>query len=112
MCISFRLDQLATEMTGFLVFLKQIYGIFGFSFDLRLSTRPDNYLGDLETCDRAKGLLSKAITTFWHPWDYNRGDGAFYGPKIDVTFSDVVRQKHTPAAVALEPVLTLSRDPS
>lgn len=97
-----RLDQLATEMAGCLDFLQHIYGIFGFSFDLRLSTRPENYLGDLETWDRAEGLLSEALTSFGHPWDFNPGDGAFYGPKIDITISDALRRKHQCATIQLD----------
>ena len=64
-------------MDGCLDFLQHIYGIFGFSFSLKLSTRPEKYLGELETWDEAEKLLEVALEKFGHPWEMNPGDGAF-----------------------------------
>ena len=63
-------------------FLKHIYGIFGFSFELRLSTRPEKYLGEIETWNKAEKQLEEALNEFGQKWTINPGDGAFYGPKV------------------------------
>ncbi len=64
--------------------MKKIYGIFGFNFDLRLSTRPEKYLGEIETWDKAEKQLSEALDEFGQKWTINPGDGAFYGPKVKI----------------------------
>lgn len=86
-------DQIGDEMTGCLDFLRHIYGIFGFEFSLELSTRPEKYLGDLKTWDKAESILEKSLNEFGHPWVINPADGAFYGPKIDITISDALKRK-------------------
>jgi len=65
-------------------FLEHIYGVFGFRYELELSTRPENKLGSDELWDRAEAALSLALNKFGKPWKINAGDGAFYGPKIDI----------------------------
>ena len=69
-------------MDGCLDFLKHIYGIFGFTFSLKLSTRPEKYLGQIETWDKAEALLAAALNKFGYPWTMNHGDGAFYGDVV------------------------------
>ena len=70
-----RLDQLGEEMDGCLDFLQKVYKIFGFTFVLKLSTRPEKYLGTLETWDHAEKLLADSLNKFGHKWSYNPGDG-------------------------------------
>jgi len=65
-------------------FLEHIYGIFGFSFELELSTRPAKRLGSEKMWDVAEAALTDALNKFGKPWVINAGDGAFYGPKIDI----------------------------
>ncbi|KAJ3220804.1 threonyl-tRNA synthetase [Clydaea vesicula] len=95
-------NELAEEMTGCINFLEHIYGIFGFEFTLKLSTRPDNYLGELETWHKAEEMLSEALNKSGHPWTVDPGDGAFYGPKIDITLSDALKRKHQCATIQLD----------
>jgi len=95
-------EQIGSEIQGCLEFLAKIYGIFGFDFHLCLSTRPEKYLGELETWERAEGLLEEALNGFGHEWTMNPGDGAFYGPKIDITISDALRRKHQCATIQLD----------
>ncbi|KAJ3415681.1 threonyl-tRNA synthetase [Chytridiales sp. JEL 0842] len=95
-------EQLGSEMDGCLDFLQHIYGIFGFTFALELSTRPEKYLGELETWNKAESLLENALNKFGHPWKLNPGDGAFYGPKIDITISDALRRRHQTATIQLD----------
>jgi threonyl-tRNA synthetase len=74
-------------------FLRSVYGILDFSFKLKLSTRPDKFLGSVETWDKAEKTLSAALDKFCDkvvPWELNPGDGAFYGPKVDITITDAL----------------------
>lgn len=89
-------------MEGCLDFLKHVYGIFGFTFSLKLSTRPEKYLGDIKTWDDAEKLLEDSLVKFGQPWELNPGDGAFYGPKIDITISDALRRRHQCATIQLD----------
>jgi len=75
-------------------FLDYVYGIFGFSFDLELSTRPEERLGDEALWDEAEKALEEALNKFGKPWKLNPGDGAFYGPKIDIKVYDALKRPH------------------
>ncbi|KAI8913338.1 hypothetical protein EDD86DRAFT_200328 [Gorgonomyces haynaldii] len=97
-----RLDQVGTEMDGALDFLQHVYGIFGFTFKLKLSTRPEKYLGELATWEKAEKTLADSLDRFGHPWDVDPGDGAFYGPKIDITISDAIGRRHQCATIQLD----------
>ncbi|RKP21294.1 cytoplasmic threonine-tRNA ligase Trs1 [Rozella allomycis CSF55] len=97
-----RVDQLTEEITNCLDFLKHVYGIFGFNFYLKLSTRPENYLGDLKTWEEAEKRLEQSLNDSKFPWTLNPGDGAFYGPKIDITIEDAHRRKHQCATIQLD----------
>ncbi|KAG6413941.1 hypothetical protein SASPL_126656 [Salvia splendens] len=88
-----RESQIKDEVKGVLEFISCVYEIFGFTFDLKLSTRPEKYLGDVETWERAETALTEALNEFGKPWEINEGDGAFYGPKIDISVSDAMRRK-------------------
>ncbi|KAJ3293395.1 threonyl-tRNA synthetase [Borealophlyctis nickersoniae] len=96
------LTRLGTEMDGCLDFLQHIYGIFGFTFSLKLSTRPEKFLGEIEQWNKAEALLEEALKKFGHPWELNPGDGAFYGPKIDIVISDALRRRHQCATIQLD----------
>ncbi|KAG0349150.1 threonyl-tRNA synthetase [Podila humilis] len=97
-----RLDQLGSEMDATLDFLQYVYGIFGFEFSLALSTRPEKYLGKSEDWEIAEGHLRDALNRFGHPWSVNPGDGAFYGPKIDIMIRDSLRRNHQCATLQLD----------
>ena len=75
-------------------FLDYIYGIFGMSYTVELSTRPKERLGTDEQWDIAEKALEEALNEFGKPWVENPGDGAFYGPKIDIKVTDSLRRKH------------------
>ncbi|KAI9879645.1 MAG: threonyl-tRNA synthetase, partial [Watsoniomyces obsoletus] len=65
-------------------FMTYVYGLFGFPFKFKLSTRPEGYMGTLADWDAAEKQLKEALTEFkGSDWELNEGDGAFYGPKID-----------------------------
>ncbi|XP_041999245.1 threonine--tRNA ligase, mitochondrial 1-like [Salvia splendens] len=97
-----RESQIKDEVKGVLEFISCVYEIFGFTFDLKLSTRPEKYLGDVETWERAETALTEALNEFGKPWEINEGDGAFYGPKIDISVSDAMRRKFQCATLQLD----------
>ncbi|KAM5475858.1 putative threonine--tRNA ligase [Microsporum audouinii] len=102
-------NQIMEEIEGLFDFLRAIYGLFGFSFKLKLSTRPEKYLGKLETWDYAEAQLREALTKFkGADWDIDEGDGAFYGPKIDITISDALKREHQCATIQLDYQLPLN----
>lgn len=74
-----------TEVQSFLKLLGEVYGIFGLDYTMALSTRPEGYLGELELWNKAEKALEDALNTTGREWVMNPGDGAFYGPKIDIT---------------------------
>lgn len=73
---------------------------------MKLSTRPDNFLGEIETWDKAEAKLKAALDRFTAEggaaWELNPGDGAFYGPKIDITISDALKREHQCATIQLD----------
>uniref|UniRef100_A0A2N9GPI6 threonine--tRNA ligase n=1 Tax=Fagus sylvatica TaxID=28930 RepID=A0A2N9GPI6_FAGSY len=97
-----RESQIKDEVRGVLEFIKYVYDVFGFTFDLKLSTRPEKYLGDLATWEKAEAALAEALDEFGKPWQNNEGDGAFYGPKIDISVSDALNRKFQCATLQLD----------
>lgn len=71
-----------------------------------LSTRPEKYLGDIETWDVAENKLKEALDKFAAAgngqWELNEGDGAFYGPKIDIVLSDALKRDFQCATIQLD----------
>ncbi|KAK6189003.1 hypothetical protein SNE40_005063 [Patella caerulea] len=97
-----RFAQIKEEIAGCLDFLNGVYKIFGFTFKLKLSTRPEKYLGEIEMWDKAEKALEESLDKFGEKWELNPGDGAFYGPKIDITILDALRRQHQCATIQLD----------
>ncbi|KAJ0965874.1 hypothetical protein J5N97_027012 [Dioscorea zingiberensis] len=97
-----RESQVKEEVKNVLEFIKHAYDIFGFTFELELSTRPEKYLGEIETWDKAEASLKDALEEFGRPWQINEGDGAFYGPKIDIGVFDALKRKFQCATLQLD----------
>lgn len=95
-------DQIEQEIENIFDFLKFMYGVFGFEFKMELSTRPEKYVGELETWDAAEKKLENALNKWGGAWELNPGDGAFYGPKIDIMISDALRRWHQCATIQLD----------
>lgn len=95
-------EQMMDEILGNLDFLDHIYGLFGFRFELELSTRPEKRLGADELWDKAEAALENALNKFGRPWKLNPGDGAFYGPKIDIKVFDAFKRAHQCGTVQLD----------
>jgi threonyl-tRNA synthetase len=81
-------EQIQEEVAASLEFAFTTYAIFGLDVQLELSTRPDNRLGSDELWDHAEGALERALDDQGLQYTVNEGDGAFYGPKIDLHFED------------------------
>uniref|UniRef100_H3D2Z9 threonine--tRNA ligase n=1 Tax=Tetraodon nigroviridis TaxID=99883 RepID=H3D2Z9_TETNG len=95
-------QQIESEMKGCLDFLRCVYKVFGFSFQLHLSTRPEKFLGDIAVWNQAEKQLESSLNQFGEPWKLNPGDGAFYGPKIDIKIQDAIGRYHQCATVQLD----------
>ena len=83
-------DQIEDEVIGCLDLATTIYDIFGLDLRVELSTRPENRIGDDALWDRAEGALAGALARAGVEYDLNEGDGAFYGPKIDLHMTDAI----------------------
>ena len=82
-------EQIQEEVAACLEFCFATYGVFGFSdIAVELSTRPENRLGDDALWDHAEGALARALESEGIAHTVNEGDGAFYGPKIDLHYRD------------------------
>ena len=90
------------EIIGCLDFLSYVYSTFDFSFELELSTRPEDRLGEESLWDMAEEALTNALNTFGKPWKINPADGAFYGPKIDIKVFDALKRPHQCGTIQLD----------
>ena len=88
-----RPDQLLEEITGVVRFVQDVVGLFGFDYEVELSTRPEKSIGSDEDWDRATKALTDALDSLGLPYDVNAGDGAFYGPKIDIKLKDALERR-------------------
>lgn len=95
-------EQVQDEIAQCLAFVQHVYGVFGFTFQLRLSTRPAAFMGDRAVWDDAEAQLRTALDGFGAPWTVNPGDGAFYGPKIDVVVTDALQRQHQCGTIQLD----------
>lgn len=96
------MEQVETEIMSCLAFLRHVYNIFGFTFKLFLSTRPDKYMGNINMWNEAEKYLENSLEAFGEKWELNPGDGAFYGPKIDIQIRDALRRYHQCATIQLD----------
>ncbi|GAM26330.1 hypothetical protein SAMD00019534_095050 [Acytostelium subglobosum LB1] len=95
--------QIRSEIKACLDFMQHVYGIFGFTFSLELSTRPTPFLGDVAVWDAAEQSLESVLNEFSPgAWRMNPGDGAFYGPKIDIHIKDANGKSHQCATIQLD----------
>jgi threonyl-tRNA synthetase len=86
-------EQLDSEIKGVLDFVKDMMSIFDFDYELEISTRPEKSIGSEEDWERATKALVKAVEDNRLPFKINEGDGAFYGPKIDVKLKDALDRR-------------------
>jgi threonyl-tRNA synthetase len=96
-------DQVADEVAVLLKRVKKLYAIFGMKIeDVALSTRPEKFLGTTKEWDQAEKALADALKKAKWEYEINPGDGAFYGPKIDMRIKDVLGRKWQLATIQLD----------
>ncbi|GFE60769.1 threonine--tRNA ligase [Geobacter sp. AOG2] len=86
-------EQLDAEIKGVLSFVSDVMTIFGFDYEMELSTRPEKSIGDDAAWDLATNALLSALKDTGRPYEINEGDGAFYGPKIDIKLRDCLDRR-------------------
>jgi threonyl-tRNA synthetase len=86
-------EQLDGEIKGVLKFVSDVMGIFGFEYEMELSTRPEKSIGSDEDWERATNALQAALKDTGRDFEVNEGDGAFYGPKIDIKLRDCLDRR-------------------
>lgn len=97
-----RPDQIEREIELALQIIDHVYRVFDFDYTIELSTRPEDYMGDLEVWNEAEAALSRVLEKRGVAYTVNEGDGAFYGPKIDIHIQDAIQRSHQCATVQLD----------
>ena len=105
-------DQIASEIKDIMDIATEIYSTFGLTYRVELSTRPDDYMGDLEVWNSAEAALKKILDEQYGEGNYeiNEGDGAFYGPKIDLQMKDCLGREWQMGTIQLDFQLPLNFD--
>lgn len=97
-----RADQILPEVSGVIELLDHIYRVFGFTYRVELSTRPDNALGSVALWNQAEDALREVLHIHQIPYQVNEGDGAFYGPKIDFHIEDALKRRWQCGTIQLD----------
>ena len=97
-------SQIEAEIADIISIADEIYKTFGVSYRAELSTRPEDFMGDIEVWDRAEAALKKILTDKYGEggFEINEGDGAFYGPKIDLQIKDALGREWQCGTVQLD----------
>ncbi|HEY7284632.1 MAG TPA: threonine--tRNA ligase [Vicinamibacterales bacterium] len=95
-------EQIGSEVERMLAMVRRVYGDFGLDYTAKLSTRPAEFMGAIETWDSAESQLKDALERAGQPYAINEGDGAFYGPKIDFDITDAIGRKWQCATIQLD----------
>jgi threonyl-tRNA synthetase len=95
-------DQIGEEVERLIGLVRRVYEDFGLPFTTKLSTRPDEFLGEVATWDHAEAQLKAALERSGLEYTINDKDGAFYGPKIDFDITDAIGRKWQCATIQLD----------
>ncbi|WP_149453975.1 threonine--tRNA ligase [Pasteuria penetrans] len=105
-----REEQIEDEVRAVLSLVDKVYGVFGFSYEIELSTRPDSSMGESSLWERAECALLRSMKRGGVPYQIRDGEGAFYGPKIDIHVRDALRRRHQCATIQLDFQLPIQFD--
>ncbi len=97
-----RPDQIEGEIIEVINLIKEIYGVFGFTYKVELSTRPEDSMGSEELWNSAEQALENVLKYENLDFKLNPGDGAFYGPKIDFHIQDALKRSWQCATIQLD----------
>ena len=105
-------DQIASEIKDIMSIATEIYETFGLTYTAELSTRPDDYMGDIEVWNQAEADLKAILLDVYGEGNFeiNEGDGAFYGPKIDLQMKDALGRHWQMGTIQLDFQLPLNFD--
>ncbi len=81
-------DQMKDEIKNVVKLFDEVYSVFGLTYEIEVSTMPEDHMGDVKDWDFATETLKQAVTEMGKSYVINEGDGAFYGPKLDFHLSD------------------------
>jgi threonyl-tRNA synthetase len=97
-------DQIEAEYTRIFELTRRFYGLFDLRYSFRLGTRPDGFIGDVETWDRAEAALTRILDAHAGPGGYgvDPGEGAFYGPKVDIMMEDAIGRSWQMGTIQLD----------
>ncbi len=99
-----RPDQIGSEIKSIVEIIKHLYGMFDLPYQLTLSTRPEDFMGEIETWNEAEKELKAVLDELCGEGNYriNEGDGAFYGPKIDIKMKDCMGREWQMGTIQLD----------
>ena len=97
-------NQIEAEIADIISIADEVYSTFGVTYRAELSTRPDDFMGDIEVWNRAEAALKKILTDKYGEggFEINEGDGAFYGPKIDLQIKDALGREWQCGTIQLD----------
>jgi threonyl-tRNA synthetase len=95
-------SQIGEEVQRLLRLVQRVYGDFGLKPEMKLSTRPSEFMGSIDMWDHAERELKRALEAVGERYEINEGDGAFYGPKIDFHVMDAIGRKWQCATIQLD----------
>ncbi|MCR5587614.1 MAG: threonine--tRNA ligase [Lachnospiraceae bacterium] len=97
-------EQIGSEIKNIMDIVNKIYSDFGLSYKAELSTRPDDFMGDIEVWNEAEANLKEVLNNLFGEGNYeiNEGDGAFYGPKIDLQMKDCLGREWQLGTIQLD----------
>jgi len=95
-------DQIGDEVERLIRLVQRVYGDFGLAFTAKLSTMPDEHMGEVATWRHAEAQLKAALDRTGLAYDLNEKDGAFYGPKIDFDITDAIGRKWQCGTIQLD----------
>jgi threonyl-tRNA synthetase len=104
-----RPDQILSEINDLIGLVKYVYGLFKFEVSFKLSTKPDDGMGDPKLWEQAEGALKQALEQNGIKYGVKEKDGAFYGPKIDIQIKDAIGRDWQVATIQLDFVMLPER---
>jgi threonyl-tRNA synthetase len=103
-------EQIGSEIMDIMSIAKELYDTFGLTYTAELSTRPDDYMGDIAVWNKAEEDLKEILENVFGKdgYELNEGDGAFYGPKIDLKMKDALGREWQTGTIQLDFQLPLN----
>ncbi|MEI3892925.1 MULTISPECIES: threonine--tRNA ligase [Bacillus] len=95
-------EQIEDEIKSVMAQIDYVYKTFGFEYEVELSTRPEDSMGDDKLWEQAEAALANVLQLLNYKYRLNEGDGAFYGPKIDFHIKDALNRSHQCGTIQLD----------